>query len=242
MFVRKLGLTLATASLMTIGLIVAPSGARAQGDAGDAGSTATIPTKKISLTLESVDMYTALRLLFATIKAQYVLDSSLRGLGSVSVSVKDKDFSIILDTLIKQSPNPLKYSFENGIFTVTPRVEDEVIPTTTDDPGTDINKKGLPVKIFKGSALTMSAVTITELLGVRMIRAWTFQSQGGGFGGGGMGGGGGQGGGFGGGGQGGGGFGGGGQGGGGGGFGGGGQGGGGGGFGGGGFGGGGFGR
>src|SRR5579862_5369268 len=78
MLTRYTGIGLAAFSLAAMGFVAAPCVALAQ-DNGGQTSTGTENTRRISLDAESMNLYTALELLFREAKIQnYTLDPSLK--------------------------------------------------------------------------------------------------------------------------------------------------------------------
>ncbi len=225
----KLGL--ATLSLTALGLLALPGGARAQDANTDPTANANDPTtKKISLDLESTNLYSALKLLFGHINANYFLDPTLKN-AEVSVHLHDVPFRVALDTLVKSTGLPLTWKFEDNIYRIVPKEVDKgdlgpEAGVTPDKPeeGTDSKIK---IEHISRDAYTMALADLVDILpegkilniGPTTKGIWinpypgslSSGGGGGGFGGGGLGGGGQGGGGFGGGGTGGGGFGGGGR-------------------------------
>src|ERR1051326_2577328 len=120
---------LAALSLTALGLVAAPQGACAQGTkSGDTDTTATdLQNKPIDLDVESANLYYALNLLFQHIKANFQLDPSLKQL-EVTAHFHNVPFKVALETLLKSSGQPLTYRFENNIYTVVPKKEDEKGP------------------------------------------------------------------------------------------------------------------
>ena len=188
---------LACVSLVAGAVILSPTIARAQDTPGtDPASGSEASNQSIKLNLENADLYSALKLLFAQIKANYTLDPSLRQL-SVTVSLTNIPFRIALDTLLKSvnSPVPLTYKVENGIYSVLEKKE--VLNPDSEPVAPDQTNRG-PVKItykkFYGSTgeLHYNSFYIARLLGAKLIPSVVQdQNSGGqsGFGGGGFGGG-----------------------------------------------------
>ena len=137
---------LACVSLVAGAVILSPTIARAQDTPGtDPASGSEASNQSIKLNLENADLYSALKLLFAQIKANYTLDPSLRQL-SVTVSLTNIPFRIALDTLLKSvnSPVPLTYKVENGIYSVLEKKE--VLNPDSEPVAPDQTNRG-PVKI-----------------------------------------------------------------------------------------------
>ena len=184
----------AAAFLTVAGMVAAPVCARAQDDAtatatGTSGPDSAQMNKKVTLVVESADLYYTLKLLFAQVKADFALDTSLRGT-PVTVSLHDQPFRVALETVLKASPTQLTYRVENGIYSVVPKVEQALPegPSNTEAP-VEIPKKRAR-KIMRGSAFVYNPLAIVEILGGRVILAFKGMGNGtGGMGGGSMGGG-----------------------------------------------------
>ncbi len=208
----KLGL--ATLSLTALGLLAMPGGARAQDPPVDPAAGANDPTtKKISLDLESTNLYSALKLLFGHINANYFLDPTLKN-AEVSVHLHDVPFRVALDTLVKSTGLPLTWKFEDNIYRIVPKeVENGVGPEAgmpTDKPLDEGDTKSKIEHISRDS-FTMALASLLDILpegkilniGPTTKGIWINPypgslgggQGGGGFGGGGLGGGGSQGGG-----------------------------------------------
>jgi len=202
----KMGL--AALSLTAMGLLALPGGARAQGQDTPPASDANDPTmKKVSLELEQTNLYSALKLLFSHINANYFLDPSLKN-SEVSVHLHDIPFKTVLDTLVKSTGLPITWKFEDNIYRIVPKeveVDRPLEPgTDTTRPGGDDEKQAKFVIISRDS-FAFDGLAIAEALGGKTFsilpRVFDFNpypgtsggggSQGGGgsgFGGGGLGG------------------------------------------------------
>ena len=189
----KMGL--ATLSLTALGLLALPGGARAQAQDPpvDPAATANDPTmKKVSLDLESTNLYSALKLLFGHINANYYLDPSLKN-AEVSVHLHDIPFKIVLDTLVKSTGLPLTWKFEDNIYRIVPK-ETEITgaPETgaTTDPAAADAEKTSKFVIISRDTFSFDGVGIAEALGgksfsilPRIFDYNPFSGQGGGQGG-----------------------------------------------------------
>ncbi len=187
-------------ALAGIGLMTLPSMAHAQdtqAPGSDPNSNSDASNQPIKLDLENADLYSALKLLFAQIKANYALDPSLRQL-AVTVHLTNIPFRIALDTLLRSvaSPVPLTYKVENGIYTVLEKKESTDAPVDTN--GTDTTQatsNKLQYKKFYGTTgeLKYNSAYIAKLLNAKLIPSIVAEQQqgggAGGFGGGGLGGG-----------------------------------------------------
>jgi hypothetical protein len=185
---------LACMSLTALGLLAAPCMAQTPDTPGsDPASGSEASNQAIKIDLENTDLYSALKLLFAQIKANYTLDPSLRQV-PVTAHLNAIPFRIALDQILRgaNSPVPLTYRVENGIYTIIEKKEvtnpDEA--AAAEDTPTKSNK--LTYKKFYGSTgeLKYNSFYIASLLGAKMIPSIIGQQQGqGGFGAGGFGGG-----------------------------------------------------
>jgi len=206
----KMGL--AALSLTAMGLLALPGGnARAQ-DTPPA-SEANDPTmKKVSLDLEQTNLYSALKLLFSHINANYFLDPSLKN-SEVSVHLTNVPFKTVLDTLVKSTGLPITWKFEDNIYRIVPKEVD--IATGTEEgikePTTATTDQAAKFVIISRDSFAFDGLSIAEALGGKTFsilprvfdqNPYAGSSGGGnqggggsGFGGGGLGGGGNQGGG-----------------------------------------------
>ncbi len=161
----KLGL--ATLSLTAMGLLALPGIARAQDPPADPAAAANDPTmKKVSLDLESTNLYSALKLLFGHINANYYLDPSLKN-AEVSVHLHDIPFKIVLDTLVKSTGLPLTWKFEDNIYRIVPKETETNIlePGTTPDANTPDAEKTPKFVIISRDTFSFDGVSIAEALG-----------------------------------------------------------------------------
>ena len=90
----------------------------------DPASGSEASNQAIKLDLENTDLYSALKLLFAQIKANYTLDPSLRQI-PVTAHLNGIPFRIALDQILRgaNSPVPLTYRVESGIYTIVEKKE-----------------------------------------------------------------------------------------------------------------------
>jgi len=123
-------LGIAGLSLAAMSLLMVPGAARAQDNTPPPASDANDPTmKKVSLELEQTNLYSALKLLFGHINANYFLDPSLKS-AEVSVHLHDIPFKTVLDTLVKSTGLPITWKFEDNIYRIVPKeVETRDNPT-----------------------------------------------------------------------------------------------------------------
>lgn len=187
--------------LLALGLATVPAHSYAQGDQSGTTTAASgdqNANKPVTLDLEDVDLYTALRLLFRQTGADYTLDPNLRGI-RVTLHLRDKPFTTALDALLRAAGNnpPLTYTYQDGIYSIVPKVENENTGTTTETTPEENNPTGyqLPVKLQGASDFIMSADYFAGLFGARSFSALGYSVQpgllmrpnpvgGGGFGGG----------------------------------------------------------
>jgi hypothetical protein len=193
------GLTLAAVSLTALGFLALPVGARAQDqDTGtdvNAPAGVTLPKTPVTLNVESADLYYTLKLLFQQIKADFTLDTSLRGT-PVTVKLTKVPFDIALSSVLKASGQPLTYSYENGIFSIIPQAQETGLTTVTpsnETPTTPetkpvIDKIFLSVVSFADVARALGFPIITTLVDFGGGSGGLGGGFGGGFGGGGLGG------------------------------------------------------
>ncbi|MCW3055696.1 MAG: hypothetical protein JWN14_4866, partial [Chthonomonadales bacterium] len=79
---------------------------------------------------EQTNLYSALKLLFSHINANYFLDPSLKN-SEVSVHLHDIPFKTVLDTLVKSTGLPITWKFEDNIYRIVPKeVETQTEPET----------------------------------------------------------------------------------------------------------------
>ena len=117
-------------SLTALGLLAAPCVVRAQDTPGsDPASGSEASNQAIKIDLENTDLYSALKLLFAQIKANYTLDPSLRQV-PVTAHLNAIPFRIALDQILRgaNSQVPLTYRVENGIYSIIEKKENVVEP------------------------------------------------------------------------------------------------------------------
>ena len=188
-------------SLGACGLLLLPVAAHAQ-DAtqtpgNDPASGSEASKQPIKLDLENADLYSALKLLFAQVKANYLLDPSLRQL-SVSAHLSNIPFSTALELLLRSvnSPVPLTYKVEGGVYSILEKkapVDEGGVTDTNVDPNPQSNL--LKYRKFFGTTgeLHYNSYYVARLLGTKNIIPSIIREQqqqgGGGFGGGGLGGG-----------------------------------------------------
>ena len=160
---------------------------RAQDTPGsDPASGSEASNQAIKIDLENTDLYSALKLLFAQIKANYTLDPSLRQI-PVTAHLNAIPFRIALDQILRgaNSPVPLTYRVENGIYTIIEKKESTVEPDagTVGEEGKQSNK--LTYKKFYGSTgeLKYNSYYIAALLGAKVIPSIIGGNQQGGQGG-----------------------------------------------------------
>lgn len=125
--------------------LMLPLSGRAQETPGtDPTSSSEISNQPIRLDLENADLYSAMKLLFAQIKANYTLDPTLRQ-SPVTAHLSNVPFQIALDTLLRSvnSPVPLTYRVESGIYSIVEKRESTDAnpePNAPADTATRINR------------------------------------------------------------------------------------------------------
>src|SRR5579884_2111894 len=156
MLTRYTGIGLAAFSLAAMAFVAVPCVARAQ-DNGGQTSTGTENTRRISLDAESMNLYTALELLFREAKIQnYTLDPSLKQ-NVVTAHLHDIPFNAALDILLKNSGLPLTVEENNGVYSIVPKKELEQAPTPESTETTTTEQQQHIIKI-PSSSLTYNAV------------------------------------------------------------------------------------
>ncbi len=118
------GINLTVPALMALGLIALPGGAWAQATNPTDNPSLTspvMPNTPVTINVESADLYYTLKLLFSQIHADFILDTSLRGM-PVTVKLTKVPFGIALTAVLKASGQPLTYMYEDGIFSIIPQV------------------------------------------------------------------------------------------------------------------------
>ena len=161
----KLGL--AALSLTAMGLLAVPGAARAQ-DTPPA-SDANDPTmKKVTLDLESTNLYSALKLLFGHINANYYLDPSLKN-AEVSVHLHDIPFKTVLDTLVKSTGLPLTWKFEDNIYRIVPKEAEVTLDPEAGKLADEIKNEDKTPKfvIISRDSFAFDGISIGEALGGR---------------------------------------------------------------------------
>ncbi len=156
---------LAALSLTALVLLALPGSARAQDN--PPASDANDPTmKKVSLDLESTNLYSALKLLFGHINANYYLDPSLKN-AEVSVHLHDVPFKIVLDTLVKSTGLPLTWKFDQNIYRIVPREPDVVVGPERDRPAPPASlDAAAPKLVLLGrDTFAFDGLSISEVLG-----------------------------------------------------------------------------
>src|SRR5262249_30414772 len=120
--------------------------------------------KKVTLNLENADLRYALKLLFQNASANYTLDQAVQG--TVTVSLTDVSFRTALESVLRstQSQAPLTYRVEDGVYIISPKVEQvEDKTASSDENGVNAAaKKTRPVKIQINFA---DAIDISQALG-----------------------------------------------------------------------------
>jgi len=160
----KLGI--AALSLTAMSLLIAPCAARAQDNTPPA-SDANDPTmKKVSLDLEQTNLYSALKLLFSHINANYFLDPSLKN-SEVSVHLHDIPFKTVLDTLVKSTGLPITWKFEDNIYRIVPKEVDAPNPSETGEliKPDETAEKTAKFVIISRDSFAFDGLSIAEALG-----------------------------------------------------------------------------
>jgi hypothetical protein len=187
MKVRFSTLSLAALSLTALGSVALPLGVLAQDNTTDqtGASGAVLPKTPVTLNVESADLYYTLKLLFSQIKADFTLDTSLRGT-PVTVKLTKVPFDIALNAVLKASGQPLTFSFENGIFSIVPQTQQVDTTLGNNQQNQEPSSQDL-TKDTKYLKLTLNVVSVEDVmmaLGRPTVQTNMGFSSGGGMGGG----------------------------------------------------------
>jgi uncharacterized membrane protein YgcG len=191
MAARNSYIGLLSAILGVAGIAAASNLAAAQSDLAAPGGAAANAQNaqmnhRVDLVIDSADLYYTLKLLFAQVKADFALDTSLRGT-PVTVSLHNQPFRVALETVLKSSPTPLTYRVENGIYSVVPKVAEQLPPPETVVTPVIEVQKAHAQRIMSGSDFHYNPIAILEMLRAGTI-LYAFLGMSGGAGGGGVGG------------------------------------------------------
>ena len=194
---KRFALSLATLSLLTLGMAGVANRASAQDNPSDASASDQLNTL-VSIQTKNSSLYDVLTLLFKQAHVESAMETGLKGIPALDIDIKKKPLRLVLDIILKGTN--YTYKNEGGVYTVSPKpVVIEEGPTANGKPEDAVASDGR--RIYRFTPANFSATHIVELLGGRVLKAGVSasggQGGGGGFGGGGLGGnGGGQGGGF----------------------------------------------
>ena len=108
---------LATLSFATATLLAVPGLASAQFK-GSGTNTDPLSSKIVSLDIDDVDLYSALRVLFGKLKVNYTLDPALKQV-RVAASLQKVSGQVALTSLLNASGKHFTYSIEAGVYNVT---------------------------------------------------------------------------------------------------------------------------
>ena len=145
--------------------------------------------KTFSLNLDGASLQSALKLLFTSAGVNYSLDTSIEG--TVTVSLNNVPFHVALESLLRstESSMPITYRVENGVYIITPKVEQRYQRNNgqtqnTNQPDTTTQQHTIKIPINFADA-----ADIASAFGGSVIEPRYSSGGGGGFGGGGFGGG-----------------------------------------------------
>jgi hypothetical protein len=161
-------------------VLLMPNIARAQ-DTGSGGSQ-DISNKKVTLNLQNADIRSALTLLFNTVGANFSIASDVRGF--VTVSLNDVPFQAALESILRASTMmPLTYRIENGVYTISPKQEDNTntyAPTQQENTSTSSSTTtpSLPKRFTKIPVNFADAGEIALLLGGTPIISYYYNTAG----------------------------------------------------------------
>lgn len=157
---KQISFGVATVGIMLCGLLAIPIRAVAQG--ADGSQTAGLEKQKVSLDLESSNLYYGLKLLFSQVKCNFTIDESLKGL-TVTAHFTDVPFRIALESLLKSTSTPLTYKIENNIYSVSTKLEE---PPAKEE-------SGISVPVNKGSDVAkIDLVRIHNISDLDIVQAF----------------------------------------------------------------------
>ena len=187
---NRFALSLASLSLLALGMASVATTAYAQDPPADATATgADALNTLVSIETKNSSLYDVLKLLFQQAHVDFTIDASLKQLASQDLSItKKKPLRLVLDIVLKGTN--YTYKNEGNIYTVSlkPVVVEDTPPITS---GKDENTSSDGRRIYRFTPANFSASHIVELLGGRILKAGVSSNSNGGggnFGGGGLGG------------------------------------------------------
>ena len=91
-------------------------------------SIAVYGQNKVTLNFENADIRYALKTLFNMENVNYIIDEDVTG--NVTASLRDVDFRVALDSMLKGVSVPLTYRIEDGIYIVSVKKEENNVVDT----------------------------------------------------------------------------------------------------------------
>jgi hypothetical protein len=121
----------------------------------------------ITLDLRDAPLRQALEQLFQTAKVDFAIDNSVTGF--VTLRITDQPFDNALKLILRASPFPLTYSYENGVYIVKPRVLDA--PSIATAPPPILPEQAVaPATRWEVIRLTyIDAADLAQILGIQML-------------------------------------------------------------------------
>ena len=172
-------LILASVSLAVSG---APVAAAAQDAAGGKGQA--VSDRRVTLKVDAADVRSALKLLFESAGANYMLDPAVQG--AVTVSLQDVPFRTALESILRstESALPLTYRIEDGVYNIVPKSDP---PPIIDGPGPiDLGQKPAAPPKQKVGKINLNFADVRDILaafgGTLIQNRFSTLGSGGGFG------------------------------------------------------------
>jgi hypothetical protein len=156
--------------LITAALASAQDKPPASGTGGGNASAATgkqnPAEKRVSLEAENIPLTQAIKTIMQSARADYVVDSALRG-ATVTAHLTDVKLSVVLATLMKVSSLPVTYRLEDGIYHFVPRIDPpEPPPSELPTPQTPPEK---PWRMQAIRVVNVDAGELAQILGGNMF-------------------------------------------------------------------------
>ncbi|MEP6754463.1 MAG: hypothetical protein ABJA67_03095 [Chthonomonadales bacterium] len=124
-------------------------------------------SKRVSVNFENADIRYALKQLFQSISANFLLDASVSGRSTVSLN--DVTFKVALESILKSNASlqKLTYRIEDGVYHIAPVQDDQPIVTRDDTPKDPEKPKHMVTSIHLNYA---DVEDITRALGGQVIQ------------------------------------------------------------------------
>ncbi len=131
--IRRVRALRSAALLLGLALAAGSAPSFAQGDSGS--HAASVLARKVTLNVDGADLRAALKMLFNSVRADYVLDPEVEG--RITASLTDIPFRIALDTVLRaaEADPPLTYRIEEEVFHVVRKPDPPPVPASASDAG-----------------------------------------------------------------------------------------------------------